>query len=189
MQALLAGLALLAAGTAPAQATQPLRGSVLVATARTRDTAFAETVVLVVQHDRTRGVGLVLNRPLGAPLATLFPDLRKAAAGAEPLWAGGPVEIGINALIAGRQVGSAAVFPGVRLLADRTRIHDLLLANTAATRQRIRVYAGLCNWGPGQLEDEIERRLWRVDDASAAVVFDAHPESLWKRLSAVGPHR
>lgn len=152
------------------------RGSLLVATERTRDAAFSETVILVLQHDRSRAVGLVLNRRLGEPVSALFPDLGKG--GAEPLWAGGPVAIGVNALVGGAPVGgAAAVLRGVSLVADRARIRDLLLGGG----RQIRVYVGLSNWGAGQLDSEIDRGLWRVANGSAAVVFDRQPETLWRR--------
>jgi putative AlgH/UPF0301 family transcriptional regulator len=154
---------------------------VLLATERTRDAAFSETVILVLQHDRSRSVGLVLNRRLGEPMATLFPDMARTGRAAEPLWAGGPVAIGINALVRGRSqpVGASVVDAEVWLVSDRARLHEAL----SRTERRIRVYIGLCNWGAGQLDDEIGRGLWRIQAGSAAIVFDEHPETLWRRLA------
>src|SRR5438270_7460452 len=81
------------------QTIPPSRGVLLIATERNRDAGFAETVIMLLQHDRTRSLGLVINRRLGEPVSTLFPDLRTGSAGMEPLWAGGPVALGINALV------------------------------------------------------------------------------------------
>jgi len=161
-----------------AQATLA-RGALLVATERTRDTGFAETVVLVLEHDGTRSVGLVVNRRLGEPVAALFPELRNAPAGSGPLWAGGPVVIGVNALVraALRPAGSAAVVAGVYLVGDKQEIRRL-----ARSGDPMRVYLGLSSWGPRQLADEIERGLWRTMPGNAAVVFDPRPETLWEQL-------
>jgi putative transcriptional regulator len=174
-------VAMLLCGGAVAQAQAALaRGTLLLATERTHDTGFAETVVLLLQHDGTRSVGLVVNRRLGEPVATLFPDLRNAPAGNGPLWAGGPVAIGINALVraALRPTGSAAVVPGVYLVSDRQEIQRL-----ARKGDPMRIYVGLSSWGPRQLGDEMARGLWRSMPGSAAVVFDPRPETLWERLT------
>jgi putative transcriptional regulator len=181
MRATLAALALVgAAAGIRAQPAVPVRGSVLIATDRTHDPAFSETVILVLQHDRNRSAGVVLNRPLGESMAALFPELAKSSCANHPLWAGGPVAIGINALASGRSPlpGGSALVPGVWVVADRGHIRDLV----AGGGRQIRVYVGLCNWGPGQLDDEIGRGLWRVSTASADLIFDAHTDTLWRRL-------
>src|SRR5581483_10951605 len=118
MRAVAIGFLLTAAVSAQ---SMPRQGDLLVATSRTKDTAFAETVVLVLVQDGLRAVGLVLNRPLGAPASNLFPELRGKPGGAAPLWAGGPVEIGIHALLRGnvRAADGAKIAADVWLIADR----------------------------------------------------------------------
>ena len=167
--------------------TQPERGALLVATERTHDTGFAETVILVLQHDQTRSVGLVVNRTLGEAVATLFPELKGTPAGADPLWAGGPVALGVNALVRSRAVppGTSPILPGVFLLSDKQSIlaFDRRHERTAG----FRVYVGLSSWGPRQLEDEIARGLWKTVNGSAALIFDPRPETLWERLTKKAP--
>ena len=183
---LLVAMLLSAFAGAPVHAQATLaRGTLLVATERTHDTGFAETVVLVLEHDGTRSVGLVVNRRLAEPVATLFPELRNAPAGSGPLWAGGPVAMGVNALVraALRPAGSAAIVPGVFLVGERQEIQRL-----ARNGVPMRVYAGLSSWGPRQLGNEMERGLWWTMPCNAAVVFDPGPETLWERLTKKAPH-
>jgi putative transcriptional regulator len=45
--------------------------------------------------------------------------------------------------------------------------------------RRVRVFAGLAGWAPGQLESEIERDDWIVEPATAADVFHENADALW----------
>ena len=53
------------------------------------------------------------------------------------------------------------------------------LADVVDGAGRIRVFAGYAGWGPGQLDDELEREDWIVDPAQATDVFSEDPEALW----------
>jgi putative AlgH/UPF0301 family transcriptional regulator len=46
----------------------------------------------------------------------------------------------------------------------------------------LRVYAGYAGWGPGQLEAEIARGDWIVVREPPDPIFDAAPDTLWKKL-------
>jgi putative transcriptional regulator len=162
-------------------------GAVLVATEASHDTDFARTVVLVLDHDAHRATGLVLNRPVKISLAEVFPELKAGPALGQTAWAGGPVLLGVNALLRARspRAGLDRVLPGVYLIADKRRIRAEIVAGTPAAS--FRVYLGVCGWGAGQLESEIKRGLWRIVPGSADPVFDAKPDTLWERLRRTAP--
>ena len=48
--------------------------------------------------------------------------------------------------------------------------------------RRARLFAGLCVWGRGQLEAELERNTWQLRQATPDDVFSGHPERLWSEL-------
>ncbi len=177
----------LAAATMAAQET----GSILVATETSHDTDFARTVVLMLDHDVHRATGLVLNRPVKISLAEVFPDvfpeLKAGPALGQSARAGGPVLLGVNALLRARspRAGLDRVLPGVYLIADKRRMRVEIVAGTPAAS--FRVYLGVCGWGAGQLESEIKRGLWREVPGSADPVFDAKPDTLWERLRRTAP--
>ncbi len=51
--------------------------------------------------------------------------------------------------------------------------------------RRARLFVGLCVWGRGQLEAEVEHDAWRVlDQPTVDTLFSAHPERLWADLWA-----
>ncbi|MGA2184430.1 MAG: YqgE/AlgH family protein [Bryobacteraceae bacterium] len=170
----------LVAGMAVAQD----RGALLVATEASRDADFSRTVILLLDRDAHKATGLVLNRPVKIPLAEVFPELKTGAGLGMTAWAGGPVLIGVNALLRSKTTPAEAdrVLPRVYLITGKTRMRTEITAGTPASS--FRVYLGVCGWGAGQLESEIRRGLWRVIPGSASVVFDATPGTLWARLTA-----
>jgi putative transcriptional regulator len=177
-------LLLLACACPGASNGAPARGSLLIAPPASADNDFARTVVLVLHKDEHGSIGIVLNRPVKMRLAEVFPEIREGKGLDQQAWAGGPVMLGINALLrtARPPNGADTLLPGVSLLATRDLMHAQIAAGTPPSA--FRVYVGLCGWGPGQLEDEMRRGLWRVALANAAVVFDPAPDTLWTRLNA-----
>jgi putative transcriptional regulator len=159
------------------------RGALVVATEATRDADSSRTVILLLDHDAHKATGLVLNRPVKISLLEVFPELKKGAGLNQTAWAGGPILIGVNALLRAKTApaGADPVLPRVYLIASKQRMRAEIAAGTRASS--FRVYLGVCGWGAGQLESEIRRGLWRVTGGSADVVFDAAPGTSWTRLS------
>ncbi len=156
------------------------RGKILVAGRDLRDPHFAETVVLILEHNAQGTLGLVLNRPSETPLTQLL-DL--PAGGSVPLvYQGGPVEgSGVLALVKSdaARPDTKAVLEGVYEITAPGALNDLVKAN--AGPDRLRVYFGYSGWSSDQLERETRSGAWHVFDATAAIVFDPHPDTLWKR--------
>jgi putative transcriptional regulator len=53
----------------------------------------------------------------------------------------------------------------------------------------LRLFIGYAGWAPGQLDSEMARGSWRVLPASSELVFDADPQTLWKRLAPAQEQR
>jgi putative transcriptional regulator len=177
--AILAGILL--RGASPAL---PAAGRFLVASTDSRDPDFAATVILVLRSDANGAVGLIVNQPTKVTVADLFPRLDPKQAGTIPIYKGGPVRLGINALLRRKapSPGASGVFSEVELIAQRPLLEKAIADGTPAAT--LRVYVGSCGWTAGQLLDEIRRGVWSVTSASAAVIFDGRPETLWSRLNS-----
>jgi putative transcriptional regulator len=156
------------------------RGKILVAGRDLKDPNFAETVVLILEHNAQGTLGLVLNRPSETPLTQLL-DL--PAGGSVPLvYQGGPVEgSGVLALVKSdtARPDTKAVLEGVYEITAPGALTDLVKAN--AGPDLLRVYFGYSGWSSDQLERETRTGAWHVFDATAAIVFDPHPDTLWER--------
>lgn len=136
-----------------------LQGKLLVATAKSHDRYLGRSVVLVIHSDVDGVIGLVINHPV---------------TGTKPeTWFGGPIPLDVRELFRSRVVTQDAehVFG------------DVYLSRKIDDRAGSRVYAGYAGWSVPQWNDEVARGLWRIVPADVKLVFDAHPETLWRRLS------
>ncbi len=161
---------------------QPVRtGQILIATAASHDPDFARTVVLIVHSDARGVAGLFINRPTDADILRVLPELQRAPSSGKTVYAGGPLALGINALLRSK------IRPahGTRIAADIWLLADTAAIAAAVSRdaRSVRVYIGQCGWSVQQMQSEIARKLWFISMSDGGLVFDAHPETLWKRLS------
>jgi putative transcriptional regulator len=159
-------------------------GKLLVARRSLADPNFAQTVILLVQHNDEEGtVGLILNRQTKIPVSRLSKEIEGAKGRSEPLYLGGPVQTeGVMALVRSRAKLEEAkqVLADIYMISSKTSLEKTISSNSAASS--LRLYLGYAGWDAGQLEWELGMDAWDVLPASAAVVFDPHPETLWSRL-------
>jgi putative transcriptional regulator len=159
---------------AQALAESPTRGSLLVASPSSTDPDLARAVVLLLRTDSQGAVGLIVNQPSPVPVSTIFPKAK-----AMMIFKGGPLRMGINALIRQKGPGRSLVFGDVYLVSEKAEIESLVSSGLP-----LRVYVGLCGWTTGQLAAEIERGVWSVHQASADIVLAGQPQSVWLKLGS-----
>ena len=158
-------------------------GKLLVSSKGLGDPAFAESVVLLIQHDQHGAVGLMINRRTQAPISHILKDIDTSKRGADPIYFGGPVELdAVFALLKSQKKpdDATAVIGQVYLVSAKSPLEKALAAGSGDGD--VRVYLGYCGWDGGQLENEVKLGGWWIFDASAGVVFDPHPDSVWSRL-------
>lgn len=162
----------------------PAAGNMLVASPNMRDRDFVGAVILIVHSGQEGVIGLMLNRTSGFPLSHLFPEIRSTAAGRDPLYLGGVIALGVRALLRSPlpQDGAQRLLGGVWMLSNSAAVEKA--ARRGGRPENLRVYAGYVGWSRGQLRKELLLGHWRVLPGSAEAVFDPHPETLWKRISA-----
>jgi putative AlgH/UPF0301 family transcriptional regulator len=156
----------------------------LVATSSMPDQDWAATVVLLIYSDRQGVMGLILNRPTEFPLSHLFPEMRSAAAGKDPLYFGGLVALGAKAVLRSpaKRDGAQRLFGDVSVIMDSAALEKA--AHSGLRGNVFRVYAGYAGWSPEQLRKELLLGHWHVVPGNAAAIFDPHPGTLWRRLAA-----
>jgi putative transcriptional regulator len=153
-----------------------LQGQLLVASPGLFDPNFRRTVVLVTEHTEDGAAGLVLNRPTDSEVAEIVPALESLVDDGEPVFMGGPVQPnGVLVLGEFLDPDDAAVplfgslgFPS---LDEPDEVVPL------TTRRRI--FAGYAGWGSGQLEDELAREDWILEEAQPDDAFTEAPGELW----------
>jgi putative transcriptional regulator len=168
-----------------------LTGQFLISEAELRDPNFQFTVVIVVNHDDTGALGMVINRPSNSTLGDIFPEqFLDHSASHIPLFVGGPVQQEYIFLIqqglsedlrsegAIRIHGNIYFEPDVRPVLDYIR--DQWDELPYDHRPKLRFFAGYSGWAPGQLEEEISAEAWVTHPASGDIIFDPNPAQGWR---------
>jgi putative transcriptional regulator len=165
-----------------------LTGQLLVAMPSMGDDRFAQAVIYVCAHTPEAAMGIIINRPLIRPS---FDDLLRQL-DIEPLpparrirvCAGGPVEDSRGFVLHTEDwssEGSLRVTDTMSLTASL----DVLKAIAGGGGPRSGVLAlGYAGWGPGQLDEEMQRNAWLSVPADETLVFDADDSSKWRRALA-----
>ncbi len=162
-------LALLLALTGYANSQQLAAGNLLLATAKSRDSDFARSVVLLIHYDAESAIGLMLNKPTTVPMSDVLPEAKGKSV---TIYAGGPVSIGIRGLLRSNSP------PFFSVISNKPQILKLISGRTPSSS--FRIYAGYTGWTARQLQSEIARGLWKVMPAS--------PGTLWPRLAVSQKH-
>ncbi len=150
-----------------------LTGQFLIAAPAMQDLRFEESVIYIIEHNDEGATGLVVNRPLGMELKSIFTQFHfKNEGGSSTVLWGGPV----------------APNQGIVLHTDDKRWErSMLLGNGLCTSVSIDVIEdiakgegpkkflftlGYAGWSKGQLESEIQREDWLVAPVDNEILFD-----------------
>jgi len=168
----------------PLSVNEPTKGILLVADRSMPDPRFQQTVILILEHDSTRGtLGLVLNRPSDVTLANALPDLPKQAQNLALGW-GGPVSQSNLFLLLRTTTPpeeSDPVFADIVWSASAKVLETLIKAQPES--DSLRIFFGLASWAPGQLENELAHSGWKLFQAQTDTVFNtADPVELWRHF-------
>jgi putative transcriptional regulator len=181
-------LALLLTAALPAPTALPQRaslaGQLLVAAPSMGDPRFYQTVIMLVRHDRTGAMGIVVNRPLQErPLAALLEALGEKADGAAGnvrIFAGGPVQPELGFVLHSaeyRRADTMEIDGHVAMTSSREILRDI--ATNRGPKQSL-VAFGYAGWAPGQLEGELVQGVWFTAPADAKLIFEEERERVWE---------
>jgi putative transcriptional regulator len=153
------------------------RGQLLIAGPTLGDPNFWRTVVLIVEHNADGALGLVLNRPSETKVGEVVPELIELVDPDEEVLVGGPVQQSAVIVLAEFEDPSDAAliaFDDVGILGTGGEAEPL-----GAGVRVARAFAGHAGWGPGQLDDELERGDWILEPARRSDAFETNPRELW----------
>uniref|UniRef100_UPI00108228D8 YqgE/AlgH family protein n=1 Tax=Crenalkalicoccus roseus TaxID=1485588 RepID=UPI00108228D8 len=165
-----------------------LGGQVLVAMPGMQDPRFARSVICLCAHSSEGAMGIVVNKAIES---LSFDDLLRQL-GLEPvppqrrirLLQGGPVEGGRGFVLHTADwsgEGSLRVAGDLVLTASL----DILKAIAGGGGPRRGILAlGYAGWGPGQLEEEIQRNAWLSVPPDESLLFDEADERKWHQAMA-----
>ena len=158
-------------------------GQLLIAAPSLRGSPFERTVILMAQHGRDGGLGIVINRPLNErPIASLIEAFGADATGINGsvrVYLGGPVspEVGFVVHSAEYRITDTVDIDGrVALTVAPDVLRDL---GHGRGPSKVLVAFGYAGWGPGQLDNEIARGDWYNVTEDPALVFDDDRAKVW----------
>lgn len=162
-----------------------LTGQLLVAMPTMADPRFERSVIYLCAHSSEGAMGLVVNKLAGS---LTFPDLLEQLGIDGPearedirVHFGGPVETGRGFVLHSAdylQDSSLQVNDAFALTATVDILRDL--AYGSGPRQAL-LALGYAGWGPGQLDQEIQKNGWLHVEADEILVFDGGLEDKWER--------
>lgn len=159
-------------------------GCLLLATQLPAD-PFAESVVLILHHDEEGAHGLILNQPMKAGVEVVLPHWQPFVTEPRVIFRGGPcardTAMGLVSVPGHRPgnapLGTELLFGGIGLL-DLDTPAPLIVPKLGA----FRIFVGYSGWGPGQLEDEIQRGAWHVVPREPRDPFREHTDQMWRQV-------
>ena len=157
-------------------------GQLLVAQKDLPDPNFAETVVLLTEYSEEGAAGLIINRQSTVSLSKFYPDVKSKSA-SEFVYSGGPVEekLGFGLLRSNAKLeDTKRLVAGVHLITDDKMLDKMIASGKDSST--LRMYVGYCGWGPEQLDREVDLGAWHIFPATADLIFDPDPGTLWSRL-------
>ena len=165
-----------------------LTGQLLVAMPQMEDSRFVRSVIYLCAHTAEGAMGLVVNKLMDN---ISFPDLLDQlnltgsdAPDGIKVHFGGPVETG-----RGFVLHSADYVQDATLVIDDTvaltATIDILKAIATGKGPKHSLLAlGYAGWGPGQLDDELQRNGWLSVPADDGLIFGTGLDERWERAIA-----
>jgi putative transcriptional regulator len=156
-------------------------GHFLVATPVIATPPFARSVILMLEHDESGAVGLILNAETAIPVSDHLPEIAHLTSEPSTVFVGGPVASD-TAVLLGRSDGGSFLRPTAL---DNIGILDV--DSIPGDLEALRVFAGYSGWSPWQLEAELDSGSWWALPVERGLVFEKNTSAMWNRVVASAP--
>lgn len=148
----------------------------LIAMPNLADPVFSRALAYVCEHSERGAMGIIVNRPLGMNLSSLFEqieiDLHRPDVADLPVCFGGPVQTD-RGFVLHEPIGNWQSTLAINDELGLTTSKDVLQAmGEGGGPQRLFVTLGYAGWEAGQLESEIAQNSWLTVDADPRIIFD-----------------
>ncbi len=171
-----------------------LAGRLLVSLPQLDEGPFAQSIVLICEHDEEHAFGVIVNKPVAGLMAVdavaelpMASDAAASPAGA-PVYFGGPCEPQRGFVLhtsAYESEGTVEIPGGFGLTGTRDALEHLY--GDRLTPDTARLVAGHAGWSAGQLDDELRRHCWLDLPADPELVFGTPDDEMWNRaIDALG---
>ncbi|WP_432722132.1 YqgE/AlgH family protein [Jeongeupia wiesaeckerbachi] len=147
----------------------------LIAMPSLADPIFAKTLTFVCDHNDKGAMGVIVNRPVGMTLTTLFEqidvELHRPDVAELPVCFGGPVQTD-RGFVLHTPLGEWQSTLSVSDEMGLTTSKDILLAvGEGGGPEKMFVTLGYAGWEAGQLEAELAQNSWISVEADPEIIF------------------
>jgi putative transcriptional regulator len=159
----------------------------LIATRQLSGPFFTRSVVLLLDYSPAGALGVIINRPTDVALNDLIPALNEIGKRPDTVYLGGPVSPrSVVFLIRSdsEPPDSQHVIADVHATGSTDALRQVVRDNAPASR--FHAYVGYAGWAPAQLDAEVARGDWYIEEATPDPIFTLDTADLWNRL--VTPH-
>ena len=155
-----------------------MQGQLLIAHPLLHDGFFNRSVVYLTNHGSEGAVGFSLNFKTQFLLRDVKPQIKN---GNFPIYEGGPVAK--NQLFFLHTLGHDLqdAFPVSNNIFVGGDFNELvhMIEHGKVKSNEIRFFAGYSGWGEDQLEGEISKKHWLINEPRDATFFGSEPDELW----------
>lgn len=161
----------------------PAKGMFLIASRALADPNFVETVILLLEYDRSGALGLIINRPTRVRLSHLLPEVDELESRDDLVYEGGPVarqQVLLLLRSRERPPDSGRIFADTWVSSSLVTLRAL--AGGELSGDSFHAFVGYAGWAPGQLDSEVARGDWHIVPADEVAVFDREAGEIWPEL-------
>jgi len=152
------------------------------------DPYFGKAVVYICEHTKEGAMGLVINRPFMEPdlkklFTEIYEDNENILKIVPTVHFGGPVMIerGIVLHTTDHTVkGSVEITKKIAMTSHRDILSDIAKKRGP---ENFKLFLGHSGWTGGQLEKEIERGDWLLQDTTHDFIFDVPEKYMWSQAA------
>lgn len=166
--------------------SKSLTGSFLISAKHLRDPNFYRSVVLMVEHNQTGAMGLIVNRPSQVTVSRALKGHFELPDTGDVVFTGGPVEKAALFILHNSEDfdgNESPVVPGLYVGNSAHVFEDIVLSvSEGHDKLKFRIFAGCAGWAEDQLEGEISRGDWLTIPATTDMIFHEDPYAIWELL-------
>jgi putative transcriptional regulator len=152
-----------------------LAGQLLIAPDNESDPDFIKTVILLIQHSEQQAVGVVLNRPSGKTIEEVWTGKRNWKS-QQRVYSGGPVPGPLMTVHTCQPHGEIEILTGVYYSVQKKHIEKIASGSDILCK----IFDSHTGWGPGQLEQWLEEKAFRILPATSESIFD-FSDNVWEK--------
>lgn len=165
-----------------------LQNHILIAMPHMMDPYFGKAVVYICEHTKDGAMGLVINRPFVEPdlkklFTELYEDNENILKIVPTVHFGGPVMIERGIVLHSTDYtvdSSVKITDQIAITSHR----DILSAISKKKGPKsYKLFLGHSGWSGGQLEKEIERGDWLLQNTTPDFIFDIPEKYMWSQAA------